>query len=171
MRDPRINQGSYHMAVASKVKSWEELVEIIDREKSSGKRIGFTNGCFDILHLGHVRYLKEARGNCDLLVVGVNSDGSVRNIKGEERPLNTEWVRMEVLSALECVDLVVMFDEDTPEELIKTITPDILFKGGDWKEKDIVGGDHVKANGGTVKVIPFLEGFSTTGIIEKIKEE
>ncbi|MGB2651853.1 MAG: D-glycero-beta-D-manno-heptose 1-phosphate adenylyltransferase [Candidatus Omnitrophota bacterium] len=159
------------MMVKSKIKSWEELSEAIDQEKASGKKIGFTNGCFDILHLGHVRYLKEARNDCDLLVVGVNSDGSVKNIKGDDRPLNTEWVRMEVLSALECVDLVAMFDEDTPEELIKTITPNILFKGGDWKEEDIVGGDHVKANGGEVKVIPFVEGFSTTGIIERMKEE
>ncbi|MGB2630456.1 MAG: D-glycero-beta-D-manno-heptose 1-phosphate adenylyltransferase [Candidatus Omnitrophota bacterium] len=153
-----------------KIKSWQELAGIIKKEKASGKTIGFTNGCFDILHLGHIKYLEEARSNCDLLVVGVNSDGSVKSIKGDSRPVNNEKARTEVLAALESVDFITLFDEDTPEHLIKTLTPGVLFKGGDWKEEDIVGADHVKSSGGKVQVIPYIEGYSTTEMIEKIKK-
>ena len=155
----------------SKIKTKEELARVIAEEKAAGKKIGFTNGCFDVLHLGHIRYLKEAKKKCDLLVVGVNSDESVKMLnKGPERPINPEDARLEVLASLECVDLVTLFGEDTPAGLIESITPDVLFKGGDWKEEDIVGSDHVKEAGGEVIVIPFEEGYSTTSLVKKIKE-
>jgi len=152
-----------------KIKPQRELFKILEQERSLGKRIGFTNGCFDILHVGHVRYLNSARDKCDILVVGVNSDSSVKKIKGLTRPINGEAARMEVLSALECVDFLTLFEEETPEKLIEAIVPNILFKGGDWKEEDMVGADCVKKNGGKVKVIPYVEGFSTTGIIDRFK--
>ena len=157
--------------MVNKIKIKEELAGIIEKEKKNGKKIGFTNGCFDIIHLGHIRYLKKAKENCDLLVVGVNSDESVKRLgKGEKRPLNPEPARTEVLAALESVDYITVFGEDTPEKLIEEITPDLLFKGGDWKEEDIVGSSHVKSNGGEVIVIPFEEGYSTTALVEKIKK-
>ncbi|MDP8298663.1 MAG: D-glycero-beta-D-manno-heptose 1-phosphate adenylyltransferase [Candidatus Tantalella remota] len=154
-----------------KIKTREEAAKIVTLEKAAGKKVGFTNGCFDILHLGHVRYLNETKKDCDVLVVGLNSDGSVNRLKGDERPMNGQDSRAEVLAALESVDLVTVFDEDTPEELIKVLTPDMLFKGGDWKEKEIVGAEHVKGAGGKVKVIFYVEGYSTTKFIEKIKKE
>ena len=154
-----------------KLKSLTELSDIIGKEKASGKKIGFTNGCFDILHLGHIRYLEEAKRDCDVLVIGVNSDSSVKSIKGNQRPINDEGARTEILGALEYVDYLTLFEEDTPEKLIEALTPNVLFKGGDWKEEDIVGADHVKANGGKVQVIPYIEGYSTTELIEKIKEQ
>lgn len=153
----------------SKIQERSKLAETLAAAKASGKRVGFTNGCFDILHVGHVRYLGAARKECDVLVVGVNSDESVRRLKGPERPVNTELSRMEVLAALECVNFVTLFCEDTPENLIKSLRPDVLFKGGDWKEEAIVGGDFVKSIGGMVRVIPFVEGYSTTGTISKMK--
>lgn len=156
--------------MTGKIKTQKELAAIISKEKESGKRVGFTNGCFDIIHLGHVRYLADARSECDLLVVGLNSDVSTKSIKGDERPINPEMARAEVLAALESVDFITIFEEDTPEELIKTLTPDVLFKGGDWKEGEIAGGSHVKKNGGEVKIIKFEEGFSTTGLIERLKK-
>jgi len=152
-----------------KIKTQKELVEIISEDKRAGSVVGFTNGCFDILHAGHIRYLKEAKNMCDVLVVGVNSDDSVKRLKGPARPVNPEMDRVEVLSALECVDLVTIFTEDTPFELIKKISPDVLFKGGDWKEEEIAGAGIVKETGGKVVIVPFLEGYSTTGIIEKMK--
>ena len=155
---------------AEKIKAPTELAAALEKEKASGKTIGFTNGCFDILHLGHIRYLEEAGKDCDILVVGLNSDRSVKSIKGDSRPVNNEKARAEVLAALDCVDFITLFDEDTPENLIKALTPNILFKGGDWKEEDIMGSDHVKSNGGKVQVIPYIEGYSTTEIIQKIKE-
>ncbi len=154
-----------------KIRTREETGRIVSREKKAGKKVGFTNGCFDILHLGHVRYLQETKNDCDVLVVGLNSDVSVRRLKGDERPMNAQDSRAEVLAALESVDLVTIFDEDTPEDLIKMLTPDMLFKGGDWKEEEIVGAEHVKGSGGRVKVIPYVEGYSTTKFIEKIKKE
>ena len=154
-----------------KIKEHSELVEKLAAAKASGKRIGFTNGCFDILHVGHVRYLAQARKECDMLVVGVNNDCSVRRLKGMERPVNPEGSRMEVLAALECVDLVTLFLQDTPEDLIKMLRPDVLFKGGDWKENEIVGGDFVRSIGGKVRVIPFVDGFSTTKTIAKMREK
>lgn len=153
----------------SKIKTREELEKMIEKEKASGKRIGFTNGCFDILHVGHVRYLSQARKHCDTLVVGLNSDASVKRLKGESRPINPQWARGEVLASLESVDLVTVFDEDTPRALIELLSPDVLFKGGDWKEDEIVGAEHVKSCGGKVIVIPFVAGYSTTGTIDRLK--
>ncbi|MFH1309400.1 MAG: D-glycero-beta-D-manno-heptose 1-phosphate adenylyltransferase [Candidatus Omnitrophota bacterium] len=153
----------------SKIKLQEELAGIVKARKADGKIFGFTNGCFDILHVGHVRYLSEAKEDCDFLIVAVNSDHSVKMIKGNSRPVNGQNARMEVLSALESVDYIVLFEEETPENIIKRITPDILFKGGDWAEENVVGGDYVKLKGGKVKVISYVEGFSTTGIIAKLK--
>ncbi|MFQ5952809.1 MAG: D-glycero-beta-D-manno-heptose 1-phosphate adenylyltransferase [Candidatus Omnitrophota bacterium] len=152
-----------------KIKTQDELRGIVEKEKASGKKVGFTNGCFDVLHLGHVQYLEEAKKDCDLLVIGLNSDKSVRSIKEAGRPINDEKARSEVLAALECIDYLTLFEEDTPENLIRTLTPNILFKGGDWKEEDIVGAEHVKSNGGKVQVIPYVEGYSTTEMIERIK--
>jgi len=142
----------------------EELKAIIDKAKESNKRIVFTNGCFDIIHKGHVRYLRQAKALGDVLIVGLNSDSSVRRIK-PGRPINPEDDRAEVLSSLEMVDYVVIFDEDTPYELIRFLRPHILVKGGDWKVEDIIGSDLVEK---TVS-LPYVEGVSTTEIIKKIK--
>jgi D-glycero-beta-D-manno-heptose 1-phosphate adenylyltransferase len=138
--------------------------------RASGKRLVFTNGVFDLLHPGHVRYLAEARTHGDALVVAVNSDRSVRAIKGPERPINSEQERAEVVSALACVDAVVIFDEDDPHAIITAIQPDILVKGADWAADRIVGRDVVEARGGRVVRIAFAPGFSTTGIIDKIRQ-
>jgi rfaE bifunctional protein nucleotidyltransferase chain/domain len=153
-----------------KIKTQEELSAIVEKDRSSGRKVGFTNGCFDILHRGHVSYLEEAKKYCDILVVGLNSDSSVKAIKGQSRPINTQDARLEVLAACEFVDYLTVFDESTPEKLIKKLTPDIIFKGGDWEEEKIVGADHVKAAGGKVKVIPYVEGYSTTELIERLKK-
>lgn len=137
--------------------------------RKQGKKIAFTNGCFDILHVGHVRYLREAKKAGDILVLALNSDSSVRAIKGEERPLICEEERAEVLAALEFVDFITIFPESTPLELINHLKPDILIKGGDWAEDKVVGRDEVKKWGGHVAIIPEVEGKSTTNIVEKIK--
>ncbi len=137
--------------------------------KRRGMKVVFTNGCFDILHEGHVSYLRQARGLGDVFVVGLNSDASVKRLKGRERPVNNELSRAAVLSALECVDCVCMFGEDTPYELINEVLPDVLVKGGDWEPDSIVGADIVKLHGGEVLSLPFKPGHSTTGIIEKIR--
>jgi len=147
-----------------KLKSTKNLIGIIKRLKSKGRKIVFTNGCFDILHCGHVEYLVKAKKLGDVLIVGLNSDLSISKIKGPKRPINNQKDRAIVLAALEAVDYVVMFSEDTPYELIKAIKPDVLAKGGDWKPKDIVGSDIVKK---TVSV-PFVRGYSTTGLLCKI---
>ena len=133
------------------------------------QKIVFTNGCFDVLHFGHVHYLLEAKKLGDVLVVGLNSDDSVRRLKGPSRPINGEKERAFVLSALSFVDYVVLFDEDTPENLIKTVRPDVLVKGGDYALDQIVGAGFVRQNGGTVTNIPFVEGYSSTQIIEQLK--
>ena len=129
----------------------------------------FTNGCFDVLHFGHVHYLLQAKKLGDILVIGLNSDGSVRRLKGPARPVNGEKNRAYVLAALAFVDYVVVFEEDTPEELIKVIRPDVLVKGGDYTIDRIAGADFVRQNGGVVTTIPFVEGFSSTQIIEQLK--
>ncbi|SDH91984.1 D-alpha,beta-D-heptose 7-phosphate 1-kinase /D-beta-D-heptose 1-phosphate adenylyltransferase [Pseudobutyrivibrio sp. 49] len=139
------------------------------RAKDSGKKIVFTNGCFDILHVGHITYLRKAKRLGDILVIGVNSDDSVRRLKGESRPINTCKDRMTILSSLDFVDYVVEFKEDTPAGLIEKIAPDVLVKGGDYKVEEIAGADFVMANGGEVKIIDFVPGKSTTGIVEKMK--
>lgn len=139
------------------------------REDNADKKIVFTNGCFDILHIGHLRYMEEAAKLGDILVIGLNSDASVRRLKGEERPINSQEDRAELLSALEFVDYVVIFDEDTPYELIKKIQPDVLVKGGDYKPEEVIGKDIVEARGGELRLLRFVEGKSTTNIISKIK--
>jgi len=153
-----------------KIKKIQALKEEIDRLKSQGKRTVFTNGCFDILHPGHTRYLYAARELGDYLVVALNSDRSVTAIKGRGRPILPEEARADLLAALNCVDGVVIFDEDNPFRVIQDLLPDILVKGGDWSEEDIIGADVVKKAGGEVKRIPYISGFSTTDIIKKIKD-
>jgi rfaE bifunctional protein nucleotidyltransferase chain/domain len=148
-----------------KIVDRSKIREIISDIKSSGKKVVFTNGCFDLIHAGHVRYLAEAKGLGDVLVIGLNSDASVSSIK-PGRPLTPEDQRAEVLAALESVDYVVLFSEDTPYNLIKDVRPDVLVKGADWKEEDIIGNDIVK----DVRTIQFVEGISTSGIIEKIRK-
>jgi len=140
------------------------------RNSMEGKKIVFTNGCFDILHIGHIRYLQKAAKLGDILVVGVNSDASVKRLKGEERPINPETDRTEMLAALSFVNYVVVFEEDTPLEIIKLLRPDVLVKGGDYSDKYVVGSEEVEKNGGKLVLIPFVEGKSTTNIINKIKK-
>ena len=134
------------------------------------KKIVFTNGCFDLLHKGHVTYLQKARKLGDMLIVGINSDASVKRLKGADRPVNNEKDRAFVLGALDCVDKVVMFSEDTPEKLIRKIRPDVLVKGGDWKKENVVGGPFVESYGGKVRLIQFVKGFSTSGLLAKIQK-
>jgi D-beta-D-heptose 7-phosphate kinase/D-beta-D-heptose 1-phosphate adenosyltransferase len=152
-----------------KIKDLSSMKEEMDRLKGLGKKVVFTNGCFDILHPGHTRYLWAARQLGDYLVVAVNSDRSVRKIKGRGRPVTPQQDRTDVLAALEFVDGVVVFDEDNPLNVIRHLMPDVLVKGGDWPEGRIIGADVVKEAGGEVKRIPFESGYSTTGLIEKIR--
>ncbi|WP_457601677.1 D-glycero-beta-D-manno-heptose 1-phosphate adenylyltransferase [Hydrogenivirga sp.] len=147
----------------------EELLKLL-KGKRSGRKVVFTNGCFDIIHAGHVDYLERAKGLGDILVVGMNSDSSVRRIKGEKRPILPQELRAKVLSALKPVDYVVIFDEDTPLNLIKAVKPDILVKGGDWKPENIVGREFVESYGGKVITIPFEYDVSTTRIVERVIE-
>ncbi len=154
----------------AKIKKLEALKRSLAQDRKAGKKIVFTNGCFDILHVGHVRYLSQARSLGDKLVIGLNADASVRNLKGPDRPVNRQNDRAEVLASLNAVDYVVLFSEPTPIKLIRAVQPDILVKGGDWKKKDIVGSDVVEARGGQVKSLPFAKGFSTTGLLDKLKK-
>jgi D-beta-D-heptose 7-phosphate kinase/D-beta-D-heptose 1-phosphate adenosyltransferase len=148
----------------------DQAIGLVQRERAAGRTVVFTNGVFDILHPGHVRYLRDARALGDLLIVGVNSDRSARVLgKAADRPINPEQERVEVLEALAAVDAVVMFDEDTPHEIISAIQPDVLVKGADWGEHAIVGRDIVEARGGRVVRIPLAEGYSTTRILEEIR--
>jgi D-beta-D-heptose 7-phosphate kinase/D-beta-D-heptose 1-phosphate adenosyltransferase len=149
--------------------SKESLRSFLARARKRGDRIVFTNGCFDVLHAGHVRYLKQARRLGDALIVGLNSDASVRRLKGSGRPVNSQSDRREVLSALSCVDFVQPFSEDTPAALIRRVRPDVLVKGGDWPVHKIVGHEFVASYGGRTRVLPFLRGRSTTQTLEKIK--
>lgn len=151
-----------------KIKTLEETKKECDRLRKSGKKIVFTNGCFDIIHPGHTRYLREARKLGDHLIVAVNSDRSVRAIKGPKRPILPEQARAELVAAIGWVDSVLIFDEDTPIKVIQYLLPNFLVKGGDWSKEEIVGADVVEEAGGEVKSIPFAPGFSTTGVIEKI---
>jgi D-glycero-beta-D-manno-heptose 1-phosphate adenylyltransferase len=147
-----------------------EAVDLIRRARGEGKTIVFTNGVFDILHPGHVRYLRDARALGDLLIVGINSDRSVRALaKAPDRPINSEHERAEVLAALASVDAVVVFDEDTPHAIISELQPDILVKGADWGENEIVGRDVVEARGGRVVRVQLADGYSTTSLIERIR--
>jgi rfaE bifunctional protein nucleotidyltransferase chain/domain len=148
--------------------SREFLLQERQRLKQQGRRVVFTNGCFDLLHTGHVRYLRQARLLGDALIVALNSDASVRKLKGESRPILKELERAEVMAALVCVDYVTIFSEETPRELIAELLPDVLVKGGDWSLDTIVGRQEVEAAGGSVQSLSFIEGVSTTEIIERI---
>jgi D-glycero-beta-D-manno-heptose 1-phosphate adenylyltransferase len=156
---------------ANKVIALETLQERLTLIRRQGSRIVFTNGCFDLLHAGHVDYLEQARACGDCLVVGLNADSSVRRLKGPSRPVNSEADRARVLAALGCVDFITMFAEDTPQRLITTLLPDVLVKGADWPEEQIVGAAEVKAAGGSVRRIVFSNPSSSTGIIEKIRQQ
>ncbi len=138
--------------------------------KPEGQKVVFTNGCFDILHRGHATYLAQARELGDLLVVGLNTDASVQRLKGPSRPINNQYDRAFLLASLACVDFVILFDDDTPEQLIHTVRPDVLVKGGDYTLDTIVGADFVLQNGGTVTTIPFVDGYSTTSTLNKITQ-
>jgi D-beta-D-heptose 7-phosphate kinase/D-beta-D-heptose 1-phosphate adenosyltransferase len=148
----------------------EEAILRFGREKRNGRRIVFTNGCFDLLHPGHIRSLELARQLGDALIIGLNSDASVRKLKGDGRPVITEGERAEILAALECVDAVVIFDDLTPREVIAALLPDVLVKGGDWRGDRIVGREEVEAAGGRVVSVPVLPGYSTTAILRRIRE-
>jgi D-beta-D-heptose 7-phosphate kinase/D-beta-D-heptose 1-phosphate adenosyltransferase len=154
---------------ASRMMTLDRLAVFVSQQRAAGRRIVFTNGVFDLLHPGHVRYLQEARALGDLLIVGLNADESVRRNKGPARPVNPQAERAEVLSALACVDAVAVFSEDTPAEIIRLVQPDILVKGADWAADAIVGRDTVEARGGRVVRIPVEQGYSTTTILERIK--
>lgn len=154
-----------------KIKDLSSLKKEIEALKAQGKRIVFTNGCFDLLHPGHMRYLYASRQMGDYLVVAVNTDRSVKIIKGAHRPIQSQDERAELLAALSFVDAVVLFDEDNPLNIIRHLVPDVLVKGGDWTEDKIIGADVVKKAGGVVKSLPFVAGYSTTALIEKIRDK
>jgi len=156
------------MDALDKIVTLEDLVNRLGKVRKSGRKIVFTNGCFDIMHVGHVRYLAEARSQGDMLIVGLNSDGSMRTIKGEKRPIVHQDHRAEVLASLACVDYVVLFEELDPLRLIQTIKPEVLVKGEDWAADAIIGADDVKSRGGKIVRISFIEETSTTGIIQTI---
>jgi D-beta-D-heptose 7-phosphate kinase/D-beta-D-heptose 1-phosphate adenosyltransferase len=151
-----------------KIKKRDDLRRIVEDLKTKGKRIVFTNGCFDLLHVGHIRYLEKAKTLGDVLVVGVNSDRSVRGLKGPHRPILPEEERAEILSGLESVNYITVFDEPTPLELISSLQPHILVKGGDWTKETTVGKEVVERLGGEVVILPFIEGSSTSNLIETI---
>jgi D-beta-D-heptose 7-phosphate kinase/D-beta-D-heptose 1-phosphate adenosyltransferase len=155
--------------VPGKLKSLEELKSAVLQAKARGQKIVFTNGCFDILHRGHLHLLREAKALGDLLIVAINSDRSVQQIKGSARPVISQAGRAELIAALEMVDYVILFDEVDPYRLIEELRPDILAKGGDWSTDQVIGGDIVERGGGRVAVIPYLKGFSTTEIIERVR--
>jgi rfaE bifunctional protein nucleotidyltransferase chain/domain len=153
-----------------KIKTIEEMLEIRRAMRAAGRRLAFTNGCFDLLHLGHVRFLDRARALGDALVVALNTDRSVQAIKGSNRPILPEMERAEIMAALGCVDYVIFFDEPTPQRVIDAILPDVLVKGADWKISEIVGREAVEKAGGVVKSIELVEGASTTSIIDSVLE-
>lgn len=157
------------MNSSTKIITRSEAQQQIGQWKDNGEEVVFTNGCFDILHLGHVDYLEKSSALGTKLVVGVNTDDSVRRLKGPDRPMNNEIARARILAALACVDAVILFEEDTPLELISDILPDILVKGSDYTVDKIVGADIVLEHGGSVKTINLVDGYSTTGLINKIK--
>ena len=156
------------MNSAKKIVGLSKLKNLLRRKKRAGKTVAFTNGCFDLLHKGHVSYLEEAKKPNRILVIGLNSDVSVRRIKGKKRPIVHQSERARVLASLACVDYVTLFNEETPYNLIKAVKPDILIKGADWKGKTLVGEDLVRAGGGRVEFIKYLKNFSTTKIIKAI---
>jgi rfaE bifunctional protein nucleotidyltransferase chain/domain len=151
-----------------KIKSREVLKDILESSSENGKKVVFTNGCFDIIHAGHCRYMEAAKMEGDLLVVAVNSDESVRQLKGQNKPIFPIEERMEILASLESIDFVTSFHELDPENIIEELKPDVLIKGGDWGIDKVIGREFVEANGGVVKTIQVVEGLSTTSIIKKI---
>jgi D-beta-D-heptose 7-phosphate kinase/D-beta-D-heptose 1-phosphate adenosyltransferase len=155
--------------VSSKLKRLDELEKIVAEARTAGRKIVFTNGCFDILHRGHVHLLRESKALGDLLIVALNTDGSVKKIKGSERPVLPQADRAELIAALEMVDYVVLFDEADPYRIIEALRPDVLVKGGDWSPDSIIGSDIVQKTGGKVVLVPYLKGRSTTEIIERIR--
>lgn len=155
----------------SKILIEPAVLELVSKWRKEGLKLVFTNGCFDILHEGHVRYLNEASNLGDRLIVGLNADASVSRLKGPHRPINPQHSRAYVLAGLECVSAVIVFEDDTPLKLIQLIVPDVLVKGGDWEVNQIVGSDFVIQQGGQVFSLPFYNGFSTTSIEEKIKNQ
>ncbi len=160
---------SFHKLLKDKIVSKEDALEKLKSFRKENSKIVFTNGCFDILHPGHVDYLSQTRDLGDFLVLGLNTDNSVKRLnKAPNRPINSEQARAAVLAGLACIDLIVYFDEETPYELIKFLQPNVLVKGNDYKAENIVGFDVVKANGGQIVTIPMVEGYSTTKLIEKI---
>lgn len=156
--------------ISQKIQSLEQATILVNSWKDRGESIVFTNGCFDLLHYGHIQYLADARELGDRLVVGLNASESVSRLKGPHRPINDERTRAHILAALSMVDLVVVFAEETPIELVRALMPDFLVKGGDWKPEQIVGSDVVLAAGGEVRSLPFAEGYSTTNLEQKIIE-
>lgn len=157
------------MSTAEKILDLQKLIPIRNQWKKSGDKVVFTNGCFDILHLGHVDYLEKASQKGNKLIVALNTDASVKELKGENRPINDEYARARLLAALAFVDAVILFSEPTPEALIKQLIPDVLVKGNDYKISNIVGAEFVMQNGGKVETIDLVNGYSTTNIINKIK--
>ncbi len=158
-------------AVNKKIKSLSSLKKIINNLRRQRKALVFTNGCFDIVHRGHVEYLKKARAMGDVLIVGLNSDSSVKRLKGKGRPVNSQKDRCEVLAGFEFVDFVTIFNEDTPFNLINELRPDVLVKGADWKKSEIVGSDIVKSYGGKVAVVKYIKGYSTTKLLKMIAKK
>lgn len=156
------------MNTSNKIQSIDQAIQTIQKWKENGEKIVFTNGCFDLVHIGHVEYLEKTRQLGDRLIVGLNTDQSVKNIKGKDRPIVEEHSRARVVAAFEFVDLVTFFEEDTPLQLIKAVKPDILTKGDDYSVENIVGASSVLENGGSVETIKLVEGFSTSNIIKKI---
>lgn len=155
----------------SKIINPQDIAGVISKYKSNNEKIIFTNGCFDVLHYGHIDYLSKAADFGSKLIIGLNSDESVKRLKGNSRPINNENARAILLASLFFVDTIIVFNEDTPENLIKTLCPHVLVKGGDYKLADIVGADFVINNGGKVEIIPFVDGFSSTNIINIIGSE
>jgi len=153
-----------------KKKNFTEIKNIVNELKKKEKKIVFTNGCFDILHAGHIKLLKKAKELGDVLIVGINKDKSIKKLKGKSRPIMDEKQRIEIISAIEFVDYVVPFGQITPEKLIRILKPDIIVKGGDYKKDEVIGKDIVEKNGGKVYIFPFLKNISTTKIINKIKK-
>ncbi|TMA95124.1 MAG: D-glycero-beta-D-manno-heptose 1-phosphate adenylyltransferase [Deltaproteobacteria bacterium] len=155
--------------MSDKLKTLDELIKIAAQARRNGKSVVFTNGCFDLLHRGHVHVLRQAKAAGDLLVVAINSDQSVKAIKGPTRPVAAEMDRLELIAAMEMVDYVILFDEPDPSKLITAIKPNVLAKGGDWGADGVVGADIVEREGGRVVLVPYLKGYSTSEIIERIR--
>jgi len=161
---------NFRQTIQSKIQDWNTAAKTVATWQQLGLEVVFTNGCFDLIHLGHLHYLAEAQSLGDKLVIGLNSDASIQRLKGKQRPIKEVKNRSHLLASLQMVDLVVVFEEDTPYQLIKTLEPDLLVKGGDYQPHEIVGSDIVLAKGGKVCSLEFVEGYSTTNFIEKIKK-